>query len=164
MDPSITTAVDEWSVGDALAQIRQSRDETLFNLYVTDRDGILVGTVNLHELLTAGTRTRLSAIMHQPVMKLLATADRHQIIAHPGWRRVSSLPVVDDRGLLLGALRYQTLRRIETEIDRVRGAPGISTTAALGELFVAGLGGIVDALAVTMTRSDSPRRIPGADS
>ena len=44
-----------------------------------------------------------------------AHATRETIVSHPRWRDVHALPVTDDAGRLLGAIRYGTFRRLEEE-------------------------------------------------
>jgi magnesium transporter len=158
MDPRVTILTDDLTAAQALRQLRQSADGILFNIYVLDRQRRLVGVLNLQELLAARPRQLVAALMHEPELRLPAAADRHQIVAHRGWQRVHSLPVVDAKGCFLGAMRYRTLRQLEVELDQARpGGTDTSTAAALGGLFAAGLGGLVDAIAQSVA---PPRGAP----
>jgi hypothetical protein len=76
--------------------------------------------------------------------RLNADADRSLVVSHPGWKRVHSLPVVDDRGGYLGMVRYRTLRQLEEEL---LGAAQTDANASesLGEVFAAGASGLLDA-------------------
>jgi len=161
MEPRITVLVVDQSVADAISHIHRSSDPTLYNLYVIDRERNLVGVLNLDELLSASPRTPVARIMRPVSTRLSPTATRHQIVSHPGWQQMSELPVVDAQGCLLGAIRHGTLRELETALDRSGEATDASTTGALGDLFSAGLGGIMDAIALAVAPPDTPRHSRG---
>jgi magnesium transporter len=162
MDPSVTVLTPDLTAAEALDRIRRSSDSTLFNIYVIDRERALVGVLNLEELLAASPKARVEAIMHPPVHRLKATTQRRMIAAHPGWQRVYSLPVVDAKGIFLGAVRYRTIRQLEAEIEGPQEASTTgSTTRALGDLFAAGFGGIVDAIMSSLVLPDRKPARPG---
>lgn len=146
MDPEVLALPDDLAVREAVERVRASAAHARYNLYVVDRDDRLVGVLNLRELLLARPRERLAAIAHHEVMRVAADTDARAIAAHPGWREVHSLPVVDESGVYLGALRYRTLRSLEDE-SRRSDAPGDLTARALGDLFWTGVSGVIDAIA-----------------
>jgi Mg/Co/Ni transporter MgtE len=125
--------------------VREASGQARYNVYVVDRTQALVGVVNLHELLLAPDGVTLADVMVPDPVRLDARADRAAVVAHPGWRRVHSIPVVDEQGGYLGAVRYRTLRQLE---DELLGAAETDADAAraLGELFAAGASGLLDAL------------------
>jgi magnesium transporter len=143
---------------DALKLLRRTPEHALYNLYVVDRDHHLVGVLNLRELLLAGPKETLSAIMRPALYKVPADADRYSVVSNPGWKEVHSLPVVDQAGHFLGALRYRTFKHLEDELRGEETEPGAPTVAALGDLFRAGIAGLVDAMAsaapATKTRKE----------
>ncbi|MGD8393841.1 MAG: CBS domain-containing protein [Candidatus Eiseniibacteriota bacterium] len=157
MDPRITALVDDHTAEGALAQLRRSRDTTLYNLYVIDRERRLVGVLDLDELLRASPSSTLRALARPADLRIPVEADRRQITAHAGWQRVDSLPVVDANGVFLGAVRYRTMRQLENELAATAVDDGVSTSRALGDLFAAGLGGIVDAIAQSVSPAHRPR-------
>jgi magnesium transporter len=146
MDPDVLALPADLSVGEALERVRVAARNARYNLYVVDRNDRLVGVVNLRELLLASADDTLGAIMRGRVHRIAARADRRSILAHPGWRDVHALPVVDERGAYLGAIRYRTLRRLEAEL---RGAPpdAGATARALGDLFRTGASAMLEAVA-----------------
>jgi magnesium transporter len=109
MDPHVLTLPADLSVEQAIVQVREVPEHALFNLYIVDRDNVLVGVLNLRELLTADPQKLLQDVMQKPSLRIAADADRRAILEHPGWRQVHSLPVVDAKGRFLGALRYRML-------------------------------------------------------
>jgi hypothetical protein len=85
---------------------------------------------------------------------------------HPGWRTFHAMPVTDEDGRLVGAIRYQTLRRLEQDADAGRAAQRATiAVGALGELFHLGMAGFVEGLAATaVTRTSRTPAPPAADA
>lgn len=145
LDPQALTLAEDETAGRALARIRRAPRHMLYYLYVLDRDRRLVGVLDLQELMLCSPRESISAVMHRPVAHLRADAERAMILSHRGWQLFHALPVVDAGSIFLGAIRYQTFRRLE---DTVRNAArhqsqGAATTAfALSELYWMSLSGL----------------------
>lgn len=146
MDPDVLALPLDLGAADALALVRSQPEQARYNLYVVDAEQRLVGALNLRELLLADGDDRLVDLMVPDPLRLAASADRAQLISHPGWHEVHSLPVVDDQDHYLGAIRYRTLRELEDELLRGRGTDR-DTAEALGDLFATGAAGLLDALA-----------------
>lgn len=155
MDPHALALPDDVTVGDALARVERAARHMLYYLYVVNREGTLVGVLDVAELMQAKPTVRLAAVMHQPVAAVPASAERGALLAHPGWVEYHALPVVDDQGRLLGAVRYQTFRRLEAaDSDR---APGpLVTVMALGELYWLGASGFLKGLAGSVLTTVDP--------
>jgi magnesium transporter len=143
MDPRVLALPEDLTAAEALDRCRERPRLVRYNLYVLDAEGRLIGVLNLNELLMARETARLSELMVREPLSIQASAGRANVAAHPGWRRVHSLPVVDERGRYLGAIRYRTWRRIE---DGLRRHDESETTRALGELLSVGAGGLVRSL------------------
>jgi magnesium transporter len=146
MDPQVVALPDDLEAEAALRRVREAPQRALAYLYVVDRSRRLVGVTRLRELLRAPVGARLGAVMGAPVMRLHADDDRRAILVHPGWNEFHALPVVDAEGRFMGAVRYETLRRLEIEgaardRDRV-----VSVAVSLGELYWMGLSGLVEGL------------------
>jgi magnesium transporter len=148
MDPEVLALPQELRVREALRRVRAAAAHAHYNLYVVDQAQRLVGVLNLRELLDARGSLALSACMVRSPRRIPATADRAAVVEHPGWRDAHMLPVVDDGDAYLGAIRYRTLRALEDELLH-RDSPDASSSAALGQLFAIGTGGLIDALAGT---------------
>lgn len=145
MDPEVLALPQDLTVKEVLARIREAADHARYNVYVVDRNQVLVGVINLRELLMARPGDLLSSRMQTAVHRLAARADRHTVVSHPGWRAVHALPVVDERGRYLGAVRYRTLQRLEEKLRGVRSEEG-ATARALGGLFRAGASAVLEAM------------------
>jgi Mg/Co/Ni transporter MgtE len=152
MDPCALALPSDLPVSAALAAIRENAACVIYNLYVLGRDQMLVGVLNLHELLSARPDDRLEQISKPATHRVPALAGYRSIIDHPGWRRVHSLPVVDSEGRYLGALRYRTFRQLERLSRESEGGPEGVTARALGDLFWAGIEGVIDTLALASMR------------
>ena len=146
MDPNVLALPGDLTADDAHAHIRESPENVRYNLYVVDREQVLIGVLNLRELLLARRKDLLRSIAHPEVLSIRADADRHVILDHPAWNEARSVPVVDEHGLYLGAVRYQTMRRLEEELRAGDGDGGVSTVDALGDLFSTGVVGVFGAL------------------
>ncbi len=146
MDPLVLALPQDATVGEALARVREHAENARYNLYVVSRERLLVGVLNLRELLLAEPDVLLSDIMVREPSSIPAHADTAAVLTHAGWRVVHALPVVDTDGVYLGAIRYRTLRRLEGELRASR-RDDDDTSAALGALFAAGASGLLDAVA-----------------
>jgi magnesium transporter len=142
-------------VEEAVDRVREAAGEARYNLYVVDRDQLLVGVVNLRELLMAEPGAPLSSLMKTAVHRLSARADRPTVVSHPGWRLVHALPVVDERGRYLGAVRYRTMRRLEEGL-RNDGTEEGATARALGGLLRAGASAVLEALVSSVPSDERP--------
>ena len=146
LDPEVLALPDDLTVREATERVRSAAHRARYNIYVTDRKDVLIGVLNLRELLLARPTQHIGEIMNRRLLTLRAMDDQTAVVTHPGWQRVHSLPVIDARGTYLGAVRYATLRRLEAELAFERGV-GAATVTALGEVFWAGVSGMLDGVA-----------------
>lgn len=153
MDPDVLALPEELSVAAALERIRGEPSHARYNLYVVDDEQRLVGALNLRELLLAPGEAELAALMTPAPLHLVADADRAEVVSHPGWKEVHSLPVVDASGRYLGAVRYRTLRELEEDLLR-HAASDTQPARAFGELLALGAAGALDAFAGAVAREE----------
>lgn len=150
-DPRVITLPDDVSAGEALARVKRASRSALYYLYVLDRAQRLVGVLNLRELLMAPPRAPLASVMRRDVVTVAARARRADIVTHAAWQAVHALPVVDDGGVFLGVLRYETLRALERDAESSDAASSaLATVLTLGELCWVGLTGVFVDLASTV--------------
>jgi len=145
MDPEVMALPQELNAREALQRVRKAPENSRYNVYVVDQEQRLVGAINLRELLIARSRFPLSDLMIRDPHRLPAHADRATVIAHPGWKEVHALPVVDGSDAYLGAIRYRVLRRLEEDLLTPPGND-MDTGAAFGQVISAGVIGVLDAL------------------
>ena len=153
-DPLILALPDDISVGEALRRVRAAPTNTIYYVYTIDRRRRLSGVVSLRDLMLASPTDSLRSIARQEVAQIPATADLTSIVAHPGWGEFHALPVVDHDGVYLGAIRYETLRRLEMEVQAGAERPTpVSVAVSLGELYWVGLSGLLEGMARTAVRA-----------
>lgn len=161
MDPDVLALPGELSVRDSLRRLRKAPELARYNLYVVDETQRLVGAVNLRELMLARGSHLLVDVMARDPHRVAATADAASVLAHPGWKSVHALPVVDAAGAFLGAIRYRVLRRLEEDQLAAR-SQDVDTGAAFGQLLSVGARGLLDAVSGAAER-DAGRRSRGEE-
>lgn len=118
-----------------------------------------MGVLTLRELLQAHPRRSLGDVARQPVERLHDRDPRAKILWHPAWRSFHALPVVDDAGLLVGVLRYETLRRLEAETEAARPPDLIDLGAVLTHIWIGVAALALDGLGRSLTARPSGRNI-----
>ncbi len=98
------------TVRDCLAQLRALPDKIRNLVFVIDAQKRLCGAVDLAELLGAPDDTSIDAVAHTDLKRLSPYARLTSIVALAAWDTALSLPVVDTRRRLLGALHFDRLR------------------------------------------------------
>jgi magnesium transporter len=161
MDPSVFHLPDDVLVADARFRLGRAARELLYYLYVVDRERRLVGVLDIPELMLARARDPVTAFMHRDVGSLNVWMPVALVRDHAGWQHYHAMPVVDEEGRLLGAIRYQTLRRLEREASDRGPDPARLTAGALAELFELGTTGLVAGIAGTATTGPDLERPVG---
>ncbi len=105
MDPHITSIRIDLTAAEAISALRRARRHTLYYLYVTDRDGKLVGVLNMRELLLAAPRDRIEPMVRRELVTVPATLSREEVSQLVRERRFVALPVVDSEGYLIGVVK-----------------------------------------------------------
>lgn len=149
MDPTIFQLPDDVLVADARARLGRAARELLYYIYVVDREHRLVGVLDIPELMLARARDPVSVAMFRDVDRLSVWLPVAIVREHPGWQRYHAMPVVDDDDRLVGAIRYQMLRKLERDTPGRGADPAKLTARALAEVFQLGTTGLVSAIAET---------------
>ena len=102
-------AIDgDCSVEDALQRVRamarQGRREAMYAIYATDKQGRLAGVLSLRELLAAAEGARVDEVAWTEVQTVLPSADQEQVARLTTEYDLVAVPVVDERGHLLGVV------------------------------------------------------------
>lgn len=160
MDPTVFHLPDDVLVADARVRLTRAARDLLYYVYIVDREQYLVGVLDIAELMQARARDPLSVVMHRDVDRLNVLTPLVAVRQHAGWQRYHALPVVDESDKLVGAIRYQTLRRLERDAGERGPEPARITAGALAELFQLGTSGLVAGLAATAERERAPERAP----
>jgi magnesium transporter len=109
MDPRITAFHGDTTVEQALERVRKVRERRISEVYLVEEDGRLYGSVFLHDLAVAAPGEPLNSITRGIQASAQATSSREEVVEKMGQHRLSSLPVVDFEGRLLGVIRHGAL-------------------------------------------------------
>lgn len=117
MTPDYAAVRPDWTAARALEHIRQlGKDtETINVVYVTARNGTLVGQVELRRFILADPATPVDQIMDASVVSLSAHEDREKAVHAVERYDVSVIPVVDSGGVLLGIVTVDDVLDVAEE-------------------------------------------------
>lgn len=117
------------SVGEAIEAVRRWAPETemAHYLFVVDAQSKLVGVVSLRQLIIADPATRLEEIMDLDVIHVKVGTDKEECAQIMSRYDITSLPVIDEEGLLLGVITIDDILDVLEEeatedIQRLGGA------------------------------------------
>ena len=158
-DPLVFTLTEDCTVKEALARVRKHPETSIFYLYIVNRSQRLVGVINMRELMLARSGDQISVVMQSNVVRLSARLLFQDILNHAGWQDFHALPVVDDKDMLLGVIRYKTLRRIERESKKERvPRQNVAASNALGELFRLGFTALMRSTTTQIDNEDGEKK------
>lgn len=142
------------TAGEARALLDAQSAHLYYYLYVIDADHRLVGVFDMAELIRARADQSIRQLMEPNVTWLRADAPLPSVFAHPGWRELDALPVVDADGRFLGVLRHQRMRQLHVSTAASDDdATGVRTVIALGEIYWLGLSGLLQGFAASAAGS-----------
>jgi magnesium transporter len=105
MNPDVVSFPGEQSVALALERIRSlAGNRRLFYLYIVGEHGHLIGIVNLWQLVSATADSLLRDIMSTEVVRVGVETPQEEVARVFGKYDLLMLPVVDEDGLLVGAI------------------------------------------------------------
>ena len=108
MDPRVLGMRRGTTVRDALRQLRAMRGRQVSDAFLIDDDGLLAGRLRVQDLAVAPAGEVIDTLI-QPAISVLGTATTDEVVGILTDRLLSSLPVVDLDGRLLGVIRHDTL-------------------------------------------------------
>jgi Mg/Co/Ni transporter MgtE len=92
----------------------------------------------------ADPKKQLTAVMQSDLVKISPEINLQVLPDHPGWLEYKTLPVVDRSGTFLGAIRSQTVLRIQRALSKTAtSGHALAAGNALGELYRIGLAGLI---------------------
>jgi magnesium transporter len=110
MDVRVRGFGRETTAREALAAIRRLRARPVGDVFVIDEADRLVGRVALHDVAVAAPGERLDRLA-SPAEAVPSTALQAEVVERLTDRRLTSLPVIDFEGRLLGVIRHDALVR-----------------------------------------------------
>jgi magnesium transporter len=165
MDPNVFAVSNDVTVRAATESLSRNVNAAIYYVYVVDREQKLVGVLTLRELMRAEKARSIASVMKRNPVFVRARASHLELVRHAGWRRFHAIPVVDDGGLLLGVVRYETLRALEGEFsdEGMQKQGGLNLAASLSEFYVKGLTGLVLGFAPRSSISSTSTASSGSD-
>ena len=104
MTPDRVELRPQETVADALAQLRRRADDLplVYEVFLTERSGLLVGVCTLRDLLLAESGTQLASIGREPPATVEPGASLREVAQAASKYKLVSVPVVDKLGVLQG--------------------------------------------------------------
>jgi magnesium transporter len=106
MESRVASLSIDQTVQQAIASIRKAPRDALHYLYVTRRDGELVGVINMRDLLLAAPRDPIEPLIRRNVVSVAGTMPRDEVVARMRDTRFLALPVVDLNRKLIGVVMH----------------------------------------------------------
>jgi magnesium transporter len=144
MDPQVPVISEELNVNEVFERIKKGKQQSLFYLYVINKEGKLSGIVKLEDLVTAESREKITNVMDTGFPHLFSEVEIKVITDHPGWMKYSALPVLDRSGVFLGVLNQTVIKKLVTEQTKKFPKQAAAAGSALGELYRIGLTGLLE--------------------
>ena len=156
MDSAFSVLHGDCKVDEALSQLREQADGGLQPVFVVGQDQQLAGTVRLDALIWPRKNARVADIAIPAHHQLRAGASVVDALEHEGWRDNDTLPVVDQGGRLVGAIRHSELRKATggqsaDDATRATGAVPLDITT----IWFSGLATAIDLMATADRRSET---------
>ena len=106
MAREVMTVRGDTRVSDIVERLRFEAEtiEQLQNIYVIDRQHILLGYIPIIKLIIADPRSRAEEVMNEEVLSVTTGTDQEEVAALFAKYDLYSLPVVDARGRLMGRI------------------------------------------------------------
>lgn len=98
------------TVGECLAQLRLLPDKVRSLVFVIDAQRKLYGVVDVAKLLSASDDSSIDSAALTDIKRVSPFARLISVVALPSWDTAHSVPIVDPKGRLLGALHFDRLR------------------------------------------------------
>ncbi|GAB5466224.1 MAG: magnesium transporter [Candidatus Kapaibacteriales bacterium] len=117
MTPDFVKLLPEWDVARALRHIRRfGKDmESLYRMYVVSKNGRLLGSVLLKDLVLSTEEELISNIMDESIAYLSAFDDQEEGVRQFEKYDVTAMPVVDSQGSLVGIVTFDDIYDISEE-------------------------------------------------
>lgn len=104
MAKELVQVKETWTVAGCVREMRrQAQNVTrVHSIYVTDREGMLIGRLSLKDLLTVDEKTRISEIYIDKVDSVNVDTDGDEVARIMQKYDLEAIPVVDHNGILVG--------------------------------------------------------------
>lgn len=117
MATEFVSATEDTTVQEAMERLRKAAPfaESVYYLYVVDKQGRLVGVVSLRELILAPPEAKLGEIMKRDVVAVRVDQDQEEVARVVAENDLLAVPVVDHEERLVGIVTADDVMDILTE-------------------------------------------------
>lgn len=104
MTPEVTTVTDDMTVQQVIEHLREiaEEQESIYYVYVIEGDSHLTGVISLRQLLLASPETTVAELAERDLFSANPDDDQEDVAEQMSKYDLLALPVVDERGKLLG--------------------------------------------------------------
>lgn len=106
MEPRVVALSIDFTVQQAIAAIRKAPRDALHYLYVTERDGRLIGVLNMRDLLLGAPRDPIAPLVRRNVVSVPDTMNSEEVVQLMRERGFLALPVLDFEERLIGVVKH----------------------------------------------------------
>ena len=106
MEPRVASIPSDLTAQAAIGVLRKAPRQALYYLYVTDRDGKLMGVLNMRDLMLAPPQSRIETLIRRPVQSVPSNMDRQEVLNLMRKNQFIALPVVDMDERLIGVIKH----------------------------------------------------------
>lgn len=137
MTPEFISLKKEWTVGQALAHIKEYGldAETIYTCYVRDDGWKLIGVVSLSTLVVSDDNVKINDVMHPDFVCIYVNADKEEVADDFKKYDYIAMPVVDKEQRLVGIITVDDILDVMEEeatedIERMSGIIDFEDTGA----------------------------------
>lgn len=121
----------EMTVAEAITYLRDNTldAETIYQAYVTNKQGKLLGVVSLRDLISADLDNYIKDLMVSDVVSAEVTEDQEDIAKIIARYDLLALPITDQKGVLVGIVTYDDAMDVVNEeaTEDIHKSAGVST-------------------------------------
>lgn len=115
MDPRVYSFRPDMTVEEVLDRLQTLRQRRIRDLLLVNEQGQLIGAVPLPEVVMAESNQRLEDLIKDAAPSVQALAPQEDVVEALTQSRLTSLPVVDINGKLIGVIRHKTMAQAIAE-------------------------------------------------
>ena len=106
---------EDMTVEEAIEEVRRSREEEVFYIYVVDSRNHLVGVLSLRQLILQDPKAKLKDVMNPDVIRVKVDMDQEEVARVVARYNLLAVPVVDDNNHLMGVVTVDDIIDIVQE-------------------------------------------------
>lgn len=145
MNPAPFTVSPNLTTREVLSLLNKNKNRYSRYVYVVDHNQVVLGVIPFKEAFYSEKSALVSKIMTSNVFSFRPDHPIKDALSHPNWLEWDSIPITDSHNVLLGVVRFDSLKSDQPPTTDAN-AELIKASAAVGEVFQIGLNATVSAL------------------